>query len=361
MQRIFRLTAIVFVTVATRPIPVQAQFYGVAPWGWYGGGGSTVQGDIARGLGEFVVGAGVYNELSARAAAIDADTSIRLNQYIFRAQVNANRTYLARHKSRRDQIVQQREKTYQRLRDRPTAHDIASGDALNVALDRLNNAGISVHTLKGAIARLDGSLVRDIPFQYAPQAITFSVNQLTQDGPPPALKGQGFASEQAAFARIAEELRKGSGERKEPRPETIAEGLELIKATWDKVEDSLPAGSADRRDAEAYLKGLSGLFRMLGTSASEVLLAGADGRPETKVRDLLGFMSLHDLRFGVARTPRQRLVYEQLHPILASLCDEVRPADAGRIASAATPGSRPRVNRNAKPEAFKKQVVFNVH
>jgi hypothetical protein len=287
-----------------------------------------------------------------------------LNQYIYGAQVNANRSYLGRHKARRDLIVQQREKTYRRLRDKPTAHDIASGDALNVILDELNDGGISIHTLKGANVRLGGVLIREIPFQNAPAAVTFSVDQLTQDGPPSVLKSPGFAPERTALERIADKLHEEAAKGREPRPETIAEGLDLIQATWDKVEAALPEGSSDRRDAESYLKGLSGLYRMLGTPAANVLLAGADGRPETKVRDLLNIMNLHELRFGVARTPRQRLAYEQLHPVLASLRDESTPAVARPVSSAATPKGRrskqPSLKRDAKAEVVEKQVVFNV-
>src|SRR5206468_1518000 len=53
--------------------------YGFGGWG----GGSTVQGDIARGLGNLAAGAGAYNEQTAVANSINADTVMRLNHYIY--------------------------------------------------------------------------------------------------------------------------------------------------------------------------------------------------------------------------------------------------------------------------------------
>src|SRR4051812_39306124 len=101
MQRVSCLIVTVIATLASQATPACAQLYsGYGPlgggygWGWYGGAGSTVQGDIARGLGEFAVGAGMYNELTARAGAINTDTRIRGNQYLFLSQMAANRRYL---------------------------------------------------------------------------------------------------------------------------------------------------------------------------------------------------------------------------------------------------------------------------
>jgi hypothetical protein len=104
------------------------------------------------------------------------------------------------------------------------------------------------------------------------------------------------------------------------------------------VEAARSAGFAARRDAAAYLKGLSGLCRLLGTPAAAVLTAGAEGAPETTLADLLSVMSQNGLRFGVALTPRQRAVYNELYPLLVSLRDEIGTP----VAVAATPTERVR-------------------
>jgi hypothetical protein len=333
MQRVLASTATLVVALATQATPACAQAYGSGGYGpvigglvWYGGPGSTVEGDLARGLGQFALGAGFYNELTARAEAIHADTLWRRNQYAYLSQQEANRAYARRSWARRDRIVRSKEETYQRLHDHPTPRDIARGDALNVALDELRDPRVSLHALKRCRTRLHSLQVRDIPLHYAPAAVTFSVNQLLQDGPPPVLRNGAFVTERTALATFTAEVRKELGEREELRPEAIARGLELIWATWARVEAVLPAGTVARREAEAYLKGWSVLCPLLGTPAADVLLAGTGGRPETRLGELVSVMSLHDLRFGVARMPRQREVYGELYPLLASFRDEARAA-----------------------------------
>src|SRR5437879_13159768 len=47
--------------------------------------GATVQGDILRGEGIFLQGAGLYNYYSAGANAINTDTWMRLNEYLYQS------------------------------------------------------------------------------------------------------------------------------------------------------------------------------------------------------------------------------------------------------------------------------------
>jgi len=57
-----------------------SQYYGggFGNYGWGGWGGATPQGEIARGMGMYNVGAGVYNEKTAVANSINADTVMRI-------------------------------------------------------------------------------------------------------------------------------------------------------------------------------------------------------------------------------------------------------------------------------------------
>src|SRR5215213_7963221 len=139
MVSIRRVSLALFV-VAAGGGTCQAQWnypMGYGAWGWngWGGGGETVQGSVAQGLGMFAAGAGVYNEKTAVANSINADTAMRWNQYMWLSQQEANRRY--HEKLAREQAgnTKGREEVYNRLRNNPTTRDIARGDALNVALD----------------------------------------------------------------------------------------------------------------------------------------------------------------------------------------------------------------------------------
>jgi hypothetical protein len=355
--------AVVIVGLAASAAPARAQFYVVpgpydGTWGGYGGWGSTVQGDVAWGLGVWAAGAGAYNALTAQAEAIDAATLFRSNQYLFLAQRDANRRYWGRQRARQDEIVAVREATRRRLRERPDAHDVNSGNALNMVLDDLETPRISLHNLKWSKARLDGSLVRDLPLQYAPAAITITVASLLSDRPPAALTAPGAADQGQALAGLAARLRADIEGRTSLPPEALVLAIEQVRAARAQLETVLPPASPARREAETYLEGLAILCGLLGSPAAPVFRAGTGGRPETDLVGLIEAMELQGFRFGVARTPRQRSVYAALYPLLASLRDEAgvargatrphrpRRGDLAAAGSPATPLLDPAISRD---------------
>jgi hypothetical protein len=228
---------------------------------------------------------------------------------------------------RQQGVVRTREEINRRLREEPTASDIARGDALNVALDEINNPNVYLRALKGAEKKVEGTLIRDIPFQYARAAITTSVVQLTRGGPPDSLKTETFAADREALQKLREQLRAQNEENEEFDPATIQQVQAILKGMQTKVEATIPRNTPARRDAERYIKGLYGLTKMLETPAINVLLAGVEKRPDTSLGELLTFMKVFNLRFGASQNFRQREVYTTLYPLL----DQLR-AEASKIA-----------------------------
>ena len=106
----------------------QAQYMGFI------GAGSTPQGDYLRGVGIASYGMGVYNHQTAIANSINADTAMRINEYIYACLMNENRMN-AEH---RDAMVAKNKENYSKIRQRidqnPEARDVRKGDALNVVL-----------------------------------------------------------------------------------------------------------------------------------------------------------------------------------------------------------------------------------
>jgi hypothetical protein len=80
---------------------------------------------------------------------------------------------------------------------------------------------------------------------------------------------------------------------------------------------------------------------MLKTPAIDVILAGVEKRPEATLGELLHFMNAFNLRFGVASTPTQRLVYDELYPKLVALRNEVGPALAATSPNTSSKGTEP--------------------
>lgn len=191
---------------------------GFGGFGWEGWGVGTVAGDEARGLGMFAMGAGIYNKETAIANSIDADTVMRWNEYVHESQLAANRARERRQAARREQTTTRLTENQKRLRENPTPGDITRGDALNAALDDLSNPAVYLKAVKGANAQIGGAVVRQIPFRYAPAAITFSIHQLATGETNSPLKHPDFEAERAAIKDLDRQLTEQVDNGNEPDP-----------------------------------------------------------------------------------------------------------------------------------------------
>ena len=210
---------------------------GFGGFGWGGwGGGETVQGSIAHGLGAFAAGAGVYNQQTAVANAINADTVMRWNQFMFESQLEANRRARERLARRQSATIQTLEQSAKRLRDNPEPRDIARGDALNVALDEINDPRVYSRVLEGAKVKIGGEAIRDIPFQYAAAAITTSFDQISQGPPPAVLLKPEYDANRTALKALGQEVRTQIEDGGSPDPETIGKAFTLINALEAQVD-----------------------------------------------------------------------------------------------------------------------------
>src|SRR4051794_31949265 len=106
----FRSTRAVLVVAAvlTAAGEARAQYgygypRGYGGYGW-GGWGSTAPSSMARGMGVFAMGRGMYNQQTAMARSMNANTAMRWNQFMFQGQQAMNRRYAARQRKRRSDI-----------------------------------------------------------------------------------------------------------------------------------------------------------------------------------------------------------------------------------------------------------------
>lgn len=358
-----RALPITFVLLAITSLPARAQFfdnayypYGYGNFGWGGWGAGTVQGDMARGLGQFAAGAGALNQQSALANAVNGDTVARWNDYMYQSQHEADQQQYKRMSARQRRDKKSAEMIYKRLRDNPTEEDIANGDALNVALHELSDPKLHRTALRLAKEPLSGDLIDDIPFITATDAISLSLNQLSarDEAWPAALSGEAFAPErqayQKAIAKALEEDKNG-----DISARTLEELRKATAQLRTKLAMAPPEDQEQAAEAENYVKTLIGLTRMLQKPKVEKIIAELEKFKKTSLANLLGFMHTFNLRFGRATTPRQREVYAELYPILAELREQVRKEAAVNAkpapkpkASAAAAASSPK----AKPTDF---------
>ncbi|QEH36735.1 hypothetical protein OJF2_53200 [Aquisphaera giovannonii] len=335
MSRRFLTAGAMVVALLAINEPARAQWGypgGYGGWGWGGWGASTAQGDIARGLGMYAMGAGVYNQQTAVANSINTDTVMRWNQYVYESQKEANRLHQAKLASDRERAVTGQTAIRDRLRNKPEQADIYRGDALNVAAEEINDPRVYTKALQGAGEKIGGQMIRQIPFQYATGAICVSIHQLTKGGPPAPLLRPEFEEDRETIKALGQAVRKQIEEDKTPDDATIDKLLTAINNAEAKADKIFPANSREDVEADRYLKALHGLVAMLRTPALDVIMADVADRPDATLGQLLNFMNAFNLRFGPAGTPEQRMVYDALYPKLVALRDQVAPA----LASAAT-------------------------
>lgn len=316
----------------------QAQYhypagYGGYGWGGWGGGGATPGSSMARGMGVYAAGAGMYNQQTAVARSINADTTMRFNEYMYQSSQVAAKKHAEMLQNDRKLTNEQYNKINDRIRNNPDKHDIETGDALNTAVEEIEDPRVYARNLARANTRIGGQTIRGIPFRYAPGCITVSISDLTQGPPPKALMTAAFDDDRAAFKGVGQELRNNLNTGETPNPATVKKALTMINAVEAKADNILPRNTPERDEADRYLKALHGLIAMLETPSLEFLLAGVEKHPEATLGDLLSFMTAHNLRFGEAKTPEQLMIYMKLYPMLAELRDQA----ASSLAAAPAP------------------------
>jgi hypothetical protein len=327
MFRYVSLTALALAIASLTGTSARAQ-YGYGGYGGWGGwgGSSTVGGDMARGMGVFAAGAGMYNEQTAQARSMNTDTAMRLNEYLYQSQMVSTRKYHQELAERRKRVNASADAVYRRLHDNPEPADIRSGDALNVVLDEINNPQVYLRTAKLASKPIQSRMVKTIPFQYAIRAITISLNELSQRGVPDELaENPAFENERKAVKDIFAQAKKESDGAGQVSIETLRKARTAITTLKNKVDATLAAGAPGRAASDNFLKALYGLTKMLETPDVARYLKELDTMSTTTLGELLGFMNSFNLRFGPAGTPAQQTVYTQLYPMLVALRDQVGP------------------------------------
>lgn len=337
MFRGFRLAFALTVVAMASAGQAHAQYYGgYGGYGWGGWGGETPQGSIARGLGFYNIGAGIYNKETAVANSINADTVMRWNEYVWQGQQEANKREYLRRARRQQRDSETGDAIYKRLVESPSASDITSGDALNVILDQITDPRIHSSALRLATQPLESAVVGGIPFQNASEGVTLSLNQLTaKEGWPPALQGEQFAEERAAYQEaIAQAL--AEDEEGDISPATLAKVRAAASRVRVKFDANRPKDPKSLVDGENYVKALAGMSRMLENPETEKVLAELKKIDKTTLGNLLAFMHTYNLRFAPAKTPAQRSVYQTLYPMMATERDTLlkdAKLDQGELAS----------------------------
>lgn len=267
------------------------------------GPGSTAQGDILRGEGVFLVGAGSYLFNEARATAINVNTAIQLNEYMYNVAKHENQVN-AQHRA---QVIARNRENYgkilDRIRNSPEEKDVLRGDALNMLRQDLMSPGneSSVRVTRLPLP-LPGDTIRVIPFAFNQEGTTFSMRRLVAKGKwPLGFRGSQFDRErrqyELAVDHALDQLNEGKGRLSRPSVDAVARAVAELSAKLDQVIP--PSRDKVYLDARAFLKRLETIAALLKSQKIEQILCEIDTYAGTTVYDLLQFMQRNELKFGV--------------------------------------------------------------
>lgn len=354
MHRNFRLILGGVAILATTFGEAEAQYYypygvGSGGYGFGGFSGTTPQGNIARGLGNFAAGEGIYNYDTAVAESVDTNTVMRWNQYLYNSELEARRRYNQSHARRLNLDNARYQERQARIRENPSKDDIDSGDALNVILDQMTDPKV-MHgsSFRLANATVQSGAIRDIPFRDETDAITLSLDELTdpKNWPLP-LRAESFRPEREEYQKAVDDALAEDKDGGSLKPETITRVRNSVARLYQKVNAAIPKGNPDHNQAINYLKGLAAMSRMLERPNVEAVLAELEKIQNTTTGNLIGFMHAYNLRFAPANTPKRRAIYRDLLPIMVESRDKVLGQSNDPKANADTPPPPPVENPTA--------------
>ena len=295
------------------------------------GGGSTVQGDILRGMGSELIGEGYYNFNTALANSINVNTSIRLNEYVWavaKQQNKENAEHRAQKIARNKEIY---EKIRQRIRNSPEEKDVLKGDSLNAEMEKLLDPAISPSNFRLAKVQLSdevplsGDIVRRIPFFFGKEGATFSMQRLTAKGKwPVGLRDERLAVarrgyERAVDAALDQQLEGGKLSR---------DAILKVEAAVAELRDALdrvvlPSKDKVYVEARQHLDRLAAMSELFKRKDIEVILGEIDRYPGATVHDLIVFMQKYNLRFGVPELGDERALFPQLYAAFVQQREQV--------------------------------------
>lgn len=278
--------------------------YGMSRWGADPGAGYMAA------LGSYARNQGVYALEKAKADAINVETVQKWN-----AALRARQIQLA--KDRADAQAERNAELQARV-DRMDARD---GTALNDLLFAIFDSDPNVVRASRVATPLPPEAIREIPFEWASEAITVCLDQMTAtDAVPPLLADSVYEADRAAV-RAAMSRAMAEDARGAVATDTLAKARAAVagfRASFAKHASDYDPGY---HEAKTYLTTLDALIRTINDPSMKLFLKQLEGGQERTVGDLIAFMQTFNLRFGPAESDRQVEIYARLIPALAAVRD----------------------------------------
>ena len=287
--------------------------------------GSTPEGDFLRGEGFFLIGAGTFNLMSAQAGAINTDSWMRLNEYLYQSRKNQERVWNEKIQARMRVRNQALADIRRRQEEQPNEADLIGANSLNLLVEKLSDPKIHPSTLRYSRVALPGGSLQAIPFHHPTSGALFSLRRLkVADSWPTVLLKAEFDPERRAYLRAVDTILEQdvNGTLTQDALDDLVNRCENLMV---KLERTIP-----QSDLKVFLSGrlfiddLTKLANSLRTdNFLQRMLAEIERFPGTTVAELVEFMWRYNLQFFPAETPAERDLYKILYQSLSKQRDLV--------------------------------------
>jgi hypothetical protein len=294
--------------------------------------GSTPEGDYLRGVGLAAWGMGIYNLETAQAGSINLDTSIRWNEYLAAVAAESTRAYVARKRAAATEEKEFYKRNRERVLANPEGREVGNGEALNRILEELQNANLSESVSRSERMQvpLPADIVRHIPFALAEKGQQFSMDRLSLKGKgkwPVAFQDRRFDYVKKAYAAALEKALEEAIDGKmqlatikvlEAKADDLFNKLEEVVG---RIDDPLFIEAKDR------VKELKNTAQQLRVTKIERAIGDIEKYSGTTIHDLKVFMTSHNLRFAVAKSPEEKEMFPELHELMVAQREKLTIAD----------------------------------
>ena len=213
-----------------------------------------------------------------------------------------------------------------RILNNPEFKDVRRGDALNAVYQELTNPQISESAFRLSPVHLPGESIRNIPFFYAKDDATFSLQRLTARGKwPVGLRGDELAPERRAYERAVDAAleQQIEGKLSLQAVQAIETAVYNLSIRLDQV--ITPSRDAVYLEARNYVRRLESTKELFKRREIEQILGEIDKYAGTTVHDLVAFMKRNNLRFAVPdEIGDEQTLYVRLYASLSQQLDLVK-------------------------------------
>lgn len=316
MRSPVRVVALVAL-LSTAPAPfAHAQYRGYYPGGYgrygYNPYGMDPGAGYMAALGSYARGIGAYEVNVAQAKSINADTMIKWNNALRARQLAL----------RKDKEEQDKKDAVARAK-RAVQRGIDDGSDLNRLLMSIYISDPATASASRAKTPIGSAALKEIPFEWDTEAITFCIDQLTaEDALPVALRDPMYAPERAEMHKAVEAaIREDIDGNVTPKSKKRVD--EAIAKFHAKFAKNVDPGDLSFPGGEKHFVVVAGLTKLLNDPSMAKVLDVLATEREVPVGELIAFMQSYNLRFAPATTPKQKEIYASLLPLFGKVADEM--------------------------------------